>query len=441
MRDCAGLRVECEAAKLCRWIKQLARPGGRFAASPRTLEDGLLQAPKSAQRVPGFSVLFLALCFALGTPALFAQTSEGPPADDSSNPGSVTATSGATKEQLQLAREQGKTDTALLDWVLANSGPLKGDTHAGEMRIAFTITPAEGWWDKAAGGTLAWHEAPDYNVHLRIFVLDLADGRLIPGLTVRATLIDANGNEQSAPADFGWYPLLNAYGGNVPLDADSSYTLRVTIDPPPHVFSSGERFAKPTTAEFPPVPLIQEAMAELPLATTTAAANEAELLKPCNAALTAAITALWQQSVSGAEKPAGDYFVGYALDYSGLAMPIGGAKLHLRNLVDFSGKDSVRLELLIRDSRTGRLIPALRPRASLTAPDGKVYGAGELPLYWHPWLNHYGLNARIPRKDVYKLRVRFDAPGFRRWGRQSERFAAPAEVEFDSVSLKPGKKD
>ncbi len=85
------------------------------------------------------------------------------------------------------------------------------------MRVAFTITPAEGWWDKAGGGKLAWHDAPDDSVHLRIFVLDLADGRPIPGLNLRATLIDANGNQQSAPADFGWYPLINAYGGNVPI--------------------------------------------------------------------------------------------------------------------------------------------------------------------------------------------------------------------------------
>ena len=136
----------------------------------------------------------------------------------------------ATDEASRLVQAQGRAETAALDWVLANSGPLHGDTHAGEFRVAFTITPAEGWWDKAGGGKLAWHEAPAYNVHLRIFVLDLADGRLVPGLHLRATLLDANGNEQAAAVAYGWYPLLNAYGGNVPLDADSSYTLRVVID-------------------------------------------------------------------------------------------------------------------------------------------------------------------------------------------------------------------
>jgi hypothetical protein len=62
-----------------------------------------------------------------------------------------------------------------------------------------------------------------------------------------------------------------------------------------------------------------------------------------------------------------------------------------------------------------------------------------MPLVIQSWLYHYGRNARISRKGLYKLRVHLDAPGFRRWGRQSERFAAPADVEFEDVSLQPGK--
>ena len=109
----------------------------------------------------------------------------------------------------------------------------------------------------------------------------------------------------------------------------------------------------------------------------------------------------------------------------------------MKNLIEFSGKDNVRLEVLVRDSRTGRLMPGLKPQASLVAADGSVYDPGELPLTGHSWLNHYGRNLRIPRKGLYKLRVSFDAPGFRRWGRQSGRFASPVEVEFDNLSLKP----
>jgi hypothetical protein len=341
-------------------------------------------------------------------------------------------------EGVRLAQAQGRAETAAVDWVLANCGPLHGDTHAGEFRVAFTITPAEGWWDKAGGGKLAWHDAPAYNVHLRIFVLDLADGRLLPGLHLRATLIDANGNEQAAPIAFGWYPLINAYGGNVPLDADSSYTLRVAIardakeaadapQPP-----SQERLTRTTVAEFPAVPIAQNDIMLLPQATANVStADEAELLKPYNDALSAAITALWQQSASGAEEPSDDYFVAYALEDS------ASAGLRMKNLFEFSGKNNVRLELVVRDSRTGRLIPGLVPQASLVAADGTVIEPVELPPTWRSWLDHYGRSLRIPRKGTYTLSVSLDAPGFRRWGRASGRFAAPAEIEFDNLSLKP----
>ncbi len=380
----------------------------------------------------GIGLFCIALFFALCPPPVFAQQAEPSP---SSAPSSSAPAS--SQAPLRFPQAQGQAETAALDWVLDNSGPLKGDTQAGDFRIAFTVTPAEGWWDKAADGKLQWHDAPDDNFHLRIFIMDLADGRLVPALGLHALLIDANGNQQAAPVDFGWYPLINAYGANVPLAADSSYILRVTIDPsaPP---SSGERTT--TVAEFPPIPIAQDDLSHLPLATASASSNEAELMKPLNAALSSSITALWQQSVSAGEKADGDYFVGYALDYSGAAVPLGSAKLRLKNLVEFSGKDDVRFALMVRDSRTGRIIPGLKPQATLVASDGKLYGPGELPLSGDSGLTRYEGHVRISRKGSYILRVHFDAPGFRRWGRSEERFGLPADVEFDELSLKPEKR-
>jgi hypothetical protein len=119
---------------------------------------------------------------------------------------------------------------------------------------------------------------------------------------------------------------------------------------------------------------------------------------------------------------------------------VSGAELHIKNLMDLNGKSTARVIVFPRDSRTGRLIPGLKPQASLIAPNGKLYGPGELALAWHPWFNHYGRRVRIPRNDVYKLRVHFEAPGFRRWGRQSDRFSVPVDVEFDDVSLKAERK-
>jgi hypothetical protein len=389
------------------------------------------------RRVLFSMALWLTLC-AVALCAQAPQTSPTPGKGASTPPPSAQP----ADPRLRLAQAQGRAETAAVDWVLANSGPLHGDIHAGEFRVAFTITPAEGWWDKAGGGKLAWHDAPAYNVHLRIFVLDLADGRLVPDLHLRATLIDANGNEQAAPVAFGWYPLIDAYGGNVPLAADSTYTLRVAIDrdakdtkddpDASHPSTSQERPTRTAVADFPPVPIAQNDVMQFDVATASiSTADEAELLKPYNDALSAAITALWQQSAAGAEEPSDDYFVAYALGDPALA------KLRVKNLFEFSGKDNVRLEVLVRDSRTGRLIPGLNPQASLLAADGAVYNPGGLPFDLNSWLDHYGRSLRIPRKGLYTLTVTFDAPGFRRWGRQSGRFASSADVEFDNLSLKP----
>jgi hypothetical protein len=418
--------------------------GIAFVDSHQKSEGGLSQSSKYVWSNRHCSAFLLAICFSLSASLAFGQESSPTPSSvrptsvkpNASTPIQIPAATSGNDEQARLARQQGQADSAVLDWVLANSGPIKGDTRAGELRVAFTMTPAEGWWDRADAAKLAWHDAPDDNVHLRIFILDLADGRLVPGLTVHATLTDANGNQQSVPADFGWYPLINAYGGNLPLDADSTYTLRVDIDPLSSAHTSGNRFEHATVAEFSPVPIAQEAVSQLPLATATAWDNEPALLKPSNAALSAAITALWTQSASGAEQAAGDYFVGYALDYSGAAVHLAGSKLRIQSLLDLTGKDNVRLEILARDSRTGRLIPSLKPEASLIAPDGKSYGPGELPMVWNASFNDYQRNARIPNKDAYKLRVHFEVTGIRRWGRQNERFALPADVEFENVSLK-----
>lgn len=410
----------------------------------------MLQRLRAAWLSRTLPVVFIATGLALIGPHLLAQQPEPSPtssADGTGNPDTpspqVPNTDPSNKgaaEQLRLAQQQGKAETAVVDWVLANSGPLKGDVRAGAMRIAFTITPAEGWWDKAGGGKLAWHDPPEDSVHLRIFVLDGIDGRQIPGLSLHATITDANGNEQSVPTDFGWYPLINAYGGNVLIEADSTYTLRVTVDTPQPAFAGGH-FEHTTVAEFPPEQIVQDSVTHIPLATAIAYSNEAELLKPCNAAVSAAITALWKQSAAGAEKADGDYFVGYSLDYSAAAVQIAGSKLRFKNLMEFTGKDDVRLNVLPRDSRTGRLIPGLKLQASLIAADGKLYGPGDLPLSWHRWLTQYGRNARIARKGFYKLRVHFDAPGFRRWGLQSNRFATPTDVEFKNVTLTPEQRD
>ena len=342
---------------------------------------------------------------------------------------------------LRLTQWQGRGESTILDWVLANSGALKGETLRGDFRVAYTITPAEGWWEKAGSGKLVWHDAPANQLHLRVFVAEAGNGRLAPAFSVAATLVDMNGNEQALPISFGWYPLINAYGGNFAI-ADGAYRLRVRIAVPEprelqpaltdEQLALGEGLAGVAVAEFPPVTIKQSDVMLVPLATEAAAAKEAELLKPCNEALSASITALWQQSASGEEKADGNYFVAYALE---AAPPSVVARLRRKGPLDL-GRENARLHVLVRDSRTGRLVPFLAPQSSLETP-GELHDKGSLAPMRHPWLNLYGRYLHMERKVNYRLRVTLEPPDFRRWGRHSERFASPAQVVFEDLSLKP----
>ena len=393
---------------------------------------------------PALHALPLALCCVLFPGAsVHAETQPSPaggPATSSTSSAPVSGESGRD-QALRLAQWQGRGESAILDWVLANSGALKGETLRGEFRIAYTITPAEGWWEKTGNGKLAWHEAPANQLHLRVFVADAADGRLEFAFSVAATLVDMNGNEQALPISFGWYPLISAHGGNFAVP-DGTYRLRVRIAVPEprelqpaltdERMSQGEALARVVVAEFPPVTIKQSEVMLLPLATEADVAKEAELLKPCNEALRASLTALWQQSASGEEKASGDFFVSYALEATSQAAL---ARLRRKGPLDL-GKENARLHVLVRDSRTGRLIPFLTPQVSLETP-GELHDKGSLAPMRHPWFNLYGRCLRLERKTTYRLRVTLEPPDFRRWGRHSERFALPATVAFDEVSLKP----
>ena len=123
--------------------------------------------------------------------------------------------------------------------------------------------------------------------------------------------------------------LINAYGGNFPLDADSVYTLRVAVEPR----AGPAQLRAHHVAEFPPVPIVQDADARsflwprpLPLPMSLNCSSPRMPPSPPPSLRSG------NNPSPAVEKPAGDYFVAYALDYSGLAMPLAGAKLHPKNL-------------------------------------------------------------------------------------------------------------
>ncbi len=336
----------------------------------------------------------------------------------------------ASTDAASLPALGGSNDAAVLEWVLAHSGPANGDRRVGDLRVAYTLTAAEGWWENAADAKLAWHDAPAGQAHLRIFLAG-ADKRLLSNLAVRARLTDEFGNVRVVPVDFGWYPLINAYGANVELEPGHAYSLRVQVEA-----DAANGNPTPVVADFAPLPVTSEMLAALTLATGIAFAQEAELLRPGNAALTSAITALWQQTDSGSEEAAGDYFVGYAVGEAAVLHARRDADAHRSGMRAFGMGGSTALAVFPRDARTGRIVPGLEVRAELLSAGNKSFGGGALTMAHTRWFDLYERTLTVPRKSVYKLRVRFSPPGFRRWGRQSERFAAPVDVELHNVILK-----
>src|SRR4051794_16881242 len=111
----------------------------------------------------------------------------------------------ATAEHLKLAKEQGN---ALEDALKAMFGM---DEHskekpADDYLVACIVEEAEGLYNWNSG-KLEWHEPQDENVHIEVSVRDGADGRLIPGLPVYATIINAQGKEiGTRQLPFLWHP-------------------------------------------------------------------------------------------------------------------------------------------------------------------------------------------------------------------------------------------
>ena len=64
-----------------------------------------------------------------------------------------------------------------------------------------------------------------------------------------------------------------------------------------------------------------------------------------------------------------------------------------------------------------------------------------MPFLWHPYLYHYGTNARAPGEGLYTVRVRIAAPTFMRHDPcNGKRFAEPVQVAFGDRRFIPDRK-
>ena len=160
----------------------------------------------------------------------------------------------ADERQLELAREEGDAYGRALQYMMEEVAETGGTTEAGDFRVGFAQEEAEGMYHPREDG-LEWVEPDeDENCHLEVAVADAADGRFVPELDVRATLVPEEGSEVGpVEVPYVWHPSLHHYGVNLSLPEDGTYTIRIEVDPPEfprHDEENGDRYADGATVEF-----------------------------------------------------------------------------------------------------------------------------------------------------------------------------------------------
>ena len=348
----------------------------------------------------------------------------------------------ATLSQLRLAKAQGDAEKPALDR-LRRDAIASAHMPAGEYDVTLFVQPPMGWYDApgAGGGALAWHDAPTGGAHVSVVVRDAADGRTVAGVGVRLTVTSGGAPASTDSLPFGWYPELNRYGANVDALGPGTYTFRVELTPPSydrHDPTNGDRYAQPAMAEFTDVRVGAIAPAA---ALDTAAAGALARIQG-DAVADALYTMLHGVAVFGAEQRSGDYLVAFADEFAETFWKKHGDDLRYALEEEESNAHNAHVEVGVRDARTGRFLPGLNVRVTVTAPDGHRAGSSAVALMWHPWLYHYGMNWRIPgASDHYTVQVHADPPSWRRYGRESgSLFAQPIDLDFTSVRFRTGQK-
>jgi hypothetical protein len=373
---------------------------------------------------PWFAILALAPSIPVGA----ATSPASPPLAVESNE--------ANADQLAVALAEGAAVRRGWELEQPEVPGASAELAAGEYRLLLTLTRPEGWYEPA-GDQLAWHEPPGAGAHLRVVIVDGADGRTVPGLQVRAAIDDG----AELPLSFGWYPLLNGYGANVAADPGAAHAVRVRILPAAfrrHDPYNGERFDQETVANFGALTAPRTARAAALSEVEERLAGQAGLQ---GGAMGRAVRAMNQQATSGAGQLSTDYRIEAAVEYAEAYWFCDPTTLAYKSEVEASSAENCHIEIAPRDAWTGRFLPELNVTVTVWNANGHEIGTRPEPLMWHPWLYHYGENWRVPLSGRYRIRATFPAPAWRRYGAtMGRRFAQGATVEYRELRIKSGEK-
>jgi uncharacterized protein involved in high-affinity Fe2+ transport len=328
-----------------------------------------------------------------------------------------------TSAQLERALDEGKAVRREVEWVEREQSVASGEMAAGEYLVTYVITPADDYYDlEAAQSKLPAHHTTVLpgSAQVAVVIRDAADGRMVPGLTVHATLrSESAGRESIAALPYGWHPVLNRYSENMMLP-DNPFTLTLRIDTPNfrrHDRVNGDRFKRDVTARFTHITVSPDSLA---VAAQHLARGDSrlsvDLARGEGMGVDEPLTALLRSdNANGTQARSGDYRVAVVMQPARGEWRSGKGKLTYVD-TDSSVGPVTHLDVSIRDATTGRFIPGLKVRATILDSRNKEVDTYTLPFTWHPWMNHYGLNVPAPKAGRYTVRVRAEAPSFRRYG-------------------------
>ncbi len=340
----------------------------------------------------------------------------------------------ANKKQLQSARAEGDSVDKCVQALLKFGGSAAGQTRAGEYIVTYLISKPEGWYELEEKNNLSWHEPTGANAHLWLFVQDGSDHRLVPGLTITASLENA---QKQMP--YGWAPLINGYGDNINLSNNKNDVITIRIAAPQyrrHDPYNGDRFTKTTTAVIP-VSINQNQLAQQTLASEFMEEQTA-LSKGAGAGYSNTLKVMFTQANEGKDTVQGDYFIAFADEYSEGWWHYMNGKFMYMTQNDEGGKTNAHIEIAVLNKSSRRFLPDLNVTVTLYDKNKKSLGTKSVPFMWHPWLYHYGENWRIPSSGKqYSAHVHVDAPPYKRYGKQwGNQFAVPVDIDFDNLTIK-----
>ena len=134
---------------------------------------------------------------------------------------------------------------------------------------------------------------------------------------------------------------------------------------------------------------------------------------------------------------AGDYLVAFVQENAEGMYELEDGRLVWREAPE---EANAHLEIAVADAADGRFVPALDITLTLLEGDRELFTT-TMPFLWHPYLYHYGTNARVPGDGPYTVRVRIDPPAWMRHDPvNGRRYEQPVDVVFEDRPFKPGRK-